>query len=121
MKDIKLSEILNMQKELQEKYQDHWKALTPENGRNSLLWMMEEVGEVIAIIKKRGEDAIMNDELVRGKLVEEMVDILMYYSKILICYDISEQEFAETFFKKHAKNMNRDFVGEYKAYLEPSE
>jgi len=115
--DLKISDILIMQEELQEKYKDHWRELTPENGRNSLLWMMEEVGEVISIIKKRGDRAIMNDEDVREKLVEEMVDILMYYSKILICYDISAKEFSDTFLKKHMKNMNRDFVGEYKAYL----
>ena len=118
MSDLKLSDILSMQEELQEKYKNHWRELTPENGRNSLLWMMEEVGEVISIIKKRGEDAIMNDERVRGKLVEEMVDIMMYYSKILICYDISAVEFSDMFLKKHAKNMKRDFVGEYMAYLE---
>lgn len=117
MSDLKLSEILSMQEELQEKYQEHWRELTPENGRNSLLWMMEEVGEVISIIKKRGENAIMNDENVRKKLVEEMVDIMMYYSKILICYDISPEEFSDTFLMKHAKNMKRDFVGEYKTYL----
>ncbi len=117
MNDLKLSDILSMQEELQEKFKHHWKELTPENGRNSLLWMMEEVGEVISIIKKRGENAIMNDERVREKLVEEMVDIMMYYSKILICYDISVEEFSDTFLKKHVKNMKRDFVGEYKVYL----
>ena len=118
MSDLKLSEILSMQEELQKKYKDHWKELTPENGRNSLLWMMEEVGEVISIIKKRCEDAIMNDERVREKLVEEMGDIMMYYSKILICYDISAEEFSDVFLQKHDRNMNRDFVGEYKTYLE---
>jgi len=117
MNDLKFSDILSMQEELQKKYRDHWKALTPENGRNSLLWMMEEVGEVISIIKKRGEKAIMNDVSVREKLVEEMVDIMMYYSKILICYDISSQEFSEMFLKKHARNMKRDFVEEYETYL----
>ncbi len=117
MSDLKISDILTMQKELQAKYKDHWRELTPENARNSLLWMMEEVGEVISIIKKRGDNAIMNDEGVREKLVEEMADILMYYSKILICYDVSSEEFSKTFFEKHAKNMKRDFVGEYKAYL----
>ena len=117
IRDLKISDILTMQEELQEKYKDHWRELTPENGRNSLLWMMEEVGEVISIIKKRGESAIMNDESVREKLVEEMADIMMYYSKILICYGISAEEFSELFLKKHAKNMQRDFVGEYKDYL----
>lgn len=117
MRNLTLSDIIAMQKELQEKYKGHWSDLTPENGRNSLLWMMEEVGEVIAIIKKRGEEAIMNDTAVREQLVEEMADIMMYYSKILICYDISSEEFSRAFLKKHMKNMKRDFVGEYQAYL----
>lgn len=117
MKNLTFADIIAMQQELQEKYKDHWSDLTPENGRNSLLWMMEEVGEVIAIIKKRGEDAIMNDTAVRQQLVEEMADIMMYYSKLLICYDISPDEFSQAFVNKHMRNMKRDFVGEYQSYL----
>ena len=38
--------------------------------------MIEEVGECISIIKKKGDDAIMNDEAVRKAFVEEMGDVL---------------------------------------------
>ncbi len=37
MADLKLSEIMAMQKELQEKYKEKWTPLCAENGRNSLL------------------------------------------------------------------------------------
>lgn len=46
MSDLKISEIMSMQKELQEKYKGQWMTLTPENGRSSLLWLIEELGEV---------------------------------------------------------------------------
>ncbi len=70
MSDLKLSEIMSMQKELQEKYKGKWTPLSIENGRNCLLWMIEEMGEVISIIKKRGENDIMNDVTVRAAFVE---------------------------------------------------
>jgi len=34
MSDLRISDISTMQKELQEKYKDHWRELTPENTRN---------------------------------------------------------------------------------------
>ena len=117
MSDLKISEIISMQKELQEKYKDKWTPLSVDNGRSSLLWMIEEMGEVISIIKKRGEDDIMNDETVRAAFVEEMVDVMMFYSDALMCYKITPDELSEAFIKKHHKNMNRDFVKEHKNYL----
>ena len=41
-----------MQKELQEKYKDRWEPVSPETGKNKLLWMIGEVGEVIDIINR---------------------------------------------------------------------
>jgi NTP pyrophosphatase (non-canonical NTP hydrolase) len=116
MADLKISEIIEMQKELQEKYKGKWTTLSPESGRNSLLWMMEEVGEVISIIKKRGDMAIMEDQSLRADFIEEMVDIMMYYQDMLISYDISPEEWSEAFIKKHNKNMNRDFLNEHENY-----
>lgn len=118
MSDLKLSEIMSMQKELQEKYKDKWTPLSVENGRSSLLWMIEEMGEVIAIIKKRGEKDIMNDEAVRAAFVEELVDVMMFYNDALICYGITPEELSNAFIKKHLKNMGRDFINEHKQYLQ---
>lgn len=54
MNDFTVNEMLAMQQKLQEKYQDKWAALTPEIGKNQLLWMVGEIGEVIDIVKKNG-------------------------------------------------------------------
>ena len=47
MSDFTLNEMLTMQKTLQERYKDMWTPLGPETGKNQLLWMIGEVGEVI--------------------------------------------------------------------------
>lgn len=52
MTDFSIKEMLEMQKELQEKYKDKWEPISPETGRNKMLWMIGEIGEVIDIIKK---------------------------------------------------------------------
>ena len=52
MTDFSIKEMLEMQKELQEKYKDKWEPISPETGRNNMLWMIGEIGEVIDIIKK---------------------------------------------------------------------
>lgn len=44
MNDFSIGEMLEMQKALQEKYKDKWTALSPETGKNQLLWMIGEKG-----------------------------------------------------------------------------
>lgn len=78
-----VSEMLDMQKALQEKYKDKWEALSPRVGRNQLLWMIGEIGEVIDIIKKNGDEKAVEDEILRKDLVEEMADVLMYFYCVL--------------------------------------
>lgn len=39
--------------------QKRWSPMEPKYGRDSLLWMIEEIGEVIAIVKKKKEYEIM--------------------------------------------------------------
>lgn len=115
--DLKLSAIISMQEELQLRYRGKWTPLSPDTGRDCLLWMIEEMGEVIAIIKKRGENAIMHDPTVRAAFLEELADMMMFYSNALICYGISAAELSQAFIKKHLKNMGRDFAGEYQQFL----
>ena len=52
MSDIKISDMMKMQMALYEKHKDTWSPMEAQYGRNFILWMMEEVGEVISIIKK---------------------------------------------------------------------
>ena len=65
------------------------------------------MGEVIDIIKKCGDDAIMNDPQVRGHFIEEYSDVLMYMADMMLCYNISVDELARVYTAKHARNMTR--------------
>ena len=110
--EISVSDILLMQRELQEKYREKWGGLSPAKAREQLLWMLCECGEVIDVIKKLGDEAIMKDQSVRAHFIEEMVDVLMYFGDVLLCYGISPAEFSEAYLKKHARNMKRDWTVE---------
>lgn len=105
MPDLKISEMLEMQKELFEPHKDKWPPMTPEAGRNFLLFMVEEMGEAIAIIKEKGDKAIMDDPNVRAAFCEEMADVLMYYHDTLLRYGITAEEISDAYLEKHAKNM----------------
>ncbi len=117
MPDLKLSEIMQMQRELQDKHKGQWTPLTPEYGRSSLLWMVEELGEVVSIVKKRKEAAIMTNPEVRAAFTEEFVDVLMFMNDALMCYGITAEDLSAAFLKKHAKNMGRDWNVEEANYL----
>jgi NTP pyrophosphatase (non-canonical NTP hydrolase) len=91
--------------------------IIPENGHFLLLWMFEEMGEIVAIVKKRGNNAVMKDETVRAAFIEELSDVLMYFIDMMTCYGVSAEELSEAFTKKHEKNMRRDFATEHKKYL----
>lgn len=78
MADFTINEMPEMQKELQYKYKNQWKPVSPETGKNKLLWMIGEIGEVIDIIKKHGDLKAISDAELRKELVEEMADVLMF-------------------------------------------
>ena len=107
MGDFTIEDMLAIQQALQEKYKDKWEPIGPEAGKHKLLWMLGEVGEVIDIIKKNGDQKAVEDAEVRQHFVEEMADVLMYYNDVLLCYGISEQELKEAYTAKFKKNMTR--------------
>ncbi len=107
MNDFSLNEMFEMQKMLQEKYKDKWEPICPETGKNKMLWMIGEIGEVIDIIKKNGGRKSAEDNEIRSHLMEEMADVLMYYNDILLCYGITAEELKEAYTKKFEINMNR--------------
>lgn len=107
MSDFSINEMQEMQRALQEKYKAIWAPNNPENGKNQLLWMLGEVGEVIDIIKKNGGSKAAADVELRKHLVEEMADVLMYYNEVLLCYGISADELKEAYTEKFEKNMKR--------------
>lgn len=107
MSDFGFKEMQAIQKELQEKYMDKWGGLSPEKGRDKLLWMMVEAGEVADIIKKNGDNKIVIDNEVRNHFIEEMCDVFMYLNDVMLCYSISSEELEEVYKEKHHKNMKR--------------
>ena len=107
MDDFSINEMLEMQRTLQEQYKDKWKPVNPERGKDQLLWMIGEIGEVIDIIKKNGGDAASQDKDLRADLIEEMADVLMYYNDVLLCYGVSAEELKQSYIRKYEKNMKR--------------
>ena len=107
MTDFGINEMLEMQTALQEKYKDKWEGISPETGKNKLLWMIGEAGEVIDIIKKNGDRPSCEDPFLRSRLVEELADVLMYYNDVLLCYGISAEELKASYTAKFERNMKR--------------
>lgn len=103
-----------MQTELWEKHKDKWPPMQPEHGKDFILWMIEEVGEVISIIKKKSIHDIMDDPAVHSHFVEELSDVLMYYMDTLLRYQITSEEISKAYQEKHDRNMGRDYTEEYK-------
>lgn len=112
--NLRISEMLELSYKLWEKHSDTWSPMKPEYGKIFILYMIEEVGEAIAIIKKKGEEKIMNNPEVREHFVEEMGDALMYYMDVLNRFNISAEEFSKIYMKKFKKNINRDYEEQYK-------
>lgn len=94
---------------LYKKNKENWSPMTPENGKTFILYMIEEIGEVIAIIKKKGEKAIMEDQITRERFVEELSDVMMYYTDVLNRFQISAEELSLAYTKKHESNLKRNY------------
>ena len=109
MASFNFEDMQNIQKELQEKYKDKWSPISPELAREQLLWMMIEAGEVADIIKKQGDNAILNNEETRTHFIEEVCDVMMYLNDVLLCYDIAPEEVEKVYLEKHEKTMKRWF------------
>lgn len=107
MDDFSMSEMQEMQRALQARYQDQWEPICPETGQNKMLWMIGEVGEVIDIVKKHGGSRASADAQLRKALIEELADVLMYYNDVMMCYGISVDELKRVYQEKFEKNMSR--------------
>ena len=111
--DLSISQMMQMQTDLFSLHKDTWPAIDPQFGKDYILFMVEEIGEVIAVLKKKGHNAIMEDPVTRQTFLEEMADVLMYYNDILLRYQVTPEEISEAFIKKHSVDMNRNFEREY--------
>lgn len=112
--DLSMSQMQQMQKALYEPNKEKWSPMEPEYGKDYILYMMEEVGEVIAVLKKKGTDAVVSDSAVRAVFLEEVADVLMYYQDVLLRFAVTPEEISEAYLKKHRKNLGRNYTEEYK-------
>ena len=60
--DLSISQMMQLQKELFEPHKDKWHPMEPEYGKDFILYMIEEVGECIAILKRAGYDGFLSIE-----------------------------------------------------------
>ena len=102
-----LDDMLSMQRALQAQYAGQWEPICPDTGKNKLLWMLGEAGEVIDIIKKHGDEAACTDPALRAHLTEELADVLMYFGDVLLCYGITADELSAAYRQKFQRNMTR--------------
>lgn len=109
MEHFTISQMQEMQKQMHEKHKAVWGGLSPEKAISKMLWLHGELGEASDIIKKKGNDKILNDEPTRARFVEEMCDVLMYFNDVLICYGITESEIKNAYENKFKTNLNRTF------------
>lgn len=112
--DLSIAEMMELQKELYKLHEGEWTPMEPEYGHEFLLYLMEELGEVCGIWKKKGSSAIMEDPAVRQAFLEEMSDVLMYYHEVLLRFHATPEEISDAYVRKHRHNMGRDYSGEYK-------
>ena len=112
--DLTITRMMKMQKELFELHKNEWAPMESAYGKDSILYMVEEIGEVIAVLKKKGDRAIVEDPAVRHAFLEEMADVLMYYTDALLRFQVTSEEISETYIEKHERNMGRNYSHEYK-------
>ncbi len=113
-KDLNISELKKMQYDLYEENKEKWNDMEPNAAKNHLLYMVEEMGECISIIKKKSIEQIMNDKQIREKFTEEFADVLMYYTEVLNRLNISAEELSEAYVKKHEYDMKRNYTEDNK-------
>ncbi len=113
-KDLKISELKEMQFKLYELNKEKWHDMDPQHAKDHILFMVEEIGECISIIKKKKIDNIMNDEGIRNRFIEELSDVLMYYIEVMNRLDISAEEFTKVYLEKYHTNLNRNYEEENK-------
>ena len=105
---MELAEFLKMQHVLA--VEKGWiDGRTPDGGPFSLLWSMDELGEAISIIKKKGSGGIMENPSVREHFIEEVADHFMYMFDMMECYSITAEEFEAAYVKKFERNMGRSW------------
>lgn len=114
-RDISISEMKKMQLELFELHKDEWgNDMHPEAAINHMLYMIEEIGESISIIKKKGINEIMSNPVIRKDFITEMTDVARYYIEVLNRLNITTEEYTYCYIKKHQDCINIDYKKKWK-------
>ena len=114
---LSVEDLMNYQLRLQEKYAGVWEGDNPDTAKHHLLYAVEEIGEVSAILKKRGANEVIKDAALRAHFCEEMADVFMYLTDVLLCCGVTAEEFEQAYRAKADRNLKRDFPKEHQAYL----
>ena len=101
MKDVTLRDLFDMQAKLYEKNKERWQDMDVTHAKDHLLYMIEELGEAIAILKKQKEKAIMHDAVTREAFVTEMSDLLRVYVGPLCGYQVTPEELGTAYIHKY--------------------
>ena len=113
---LTIDEMLGNQARLQKRFEGVWEGDSPDTAKNHLLYAVEEIGEVSAIMKKLGVQAVLHDPQVRYAFCEEMGDVFMYLCDVLQCLSITPEEFAAAYRAKMVRNFGRDFEAEHEVF-----
>ena len=108
-KNLSIAEMQKMQLELYEENKEKWNDMEPKAAKSHILYMVEEIGECISIIKKKGLNAIMENPEVRSRFLEEITDVQNYYIEVLNRLNITPEEFSNAYIEKHNINMKRNY------------
>lgn len=108
-KDLSISEMKQMQFDLYEENKEKWNDMDPQAANSHILYMVEEIGECISIIKKKGINSIMQNPEVRSRFLEEITDVQNYYVEVLNRLNITPEEFSNAYIEKHNVNMKRNY------------
>ena len=108
-KDLSISEMQKMQLDLYEQNKEKWGEMKPNDAKSHILYMIEEIGECISIIKKKGIASIMENQNVRSRFLEEITDVQNYYIEILNRLKITPEEYSNAYIEKHNINMKRNY------------
>ena len=102
------SEMFRLQEELRARHPE-WGGLFPERAKDQLLWTYEEMGEIVAIFKKKELSEILEPGAVRSCFLEELCDVFMYLSDVMLCMGVTPEELTEAYRGKFHYNMKRDW------------
>ncbi|MCI8600540.1 MAG: DUF550 domain-containing protein [Oscillospiraceae bacterium] len=107
-KDIAFEEMFALQRALHDAHPD-WGGLPPELAQSKLLWAFEEMGEIVAIFKKKGYQEILGQGGVRSCFLEEVCDVLMYLNDMMLALGVTPEEIAGAYRGKFRYNLKRDW------------